>query len=120
MTEQIEIGGKRRPIRFGWPALLEYEKRTGGNALADFQQMAEGLQGASVTVMVNLVLCGLAAGYRSEKIPVDFDEYDVADWIGADFQNIFEQITALFVQSFEQGNGQAGPAKATTPAPQNG
>lgn len=118
MTEHIEIGGKQRPVRFGWPALLEYEKRTGGNALADFQQMAEGLQGASVTTMVNLVLCGLAAGYRSERIQVDFDEYDVADWIGADFQSIFEQITTLFVQSFEQGNGQAGPAKKPKPAPQ--
>jgi hypothetical protein len=37
--QEIEIGGKLRPIRFSYAALYEYEQNTGRNAIADFSGM---------------------------------------------------------------------------------
>jgi hypothetical protein len=118
MTSYIEIGGKQRPVRFGFAGLLEYEKRTGRNAVLDFQTLSEGLQSASVTMMVDLVLCGLLAGHRTERVSIEFDEYDVADWITDDIGAV-ERIMTAFVESFPQGgNAKAGPAKKAAAVPQ--
>ena len=119
MTHFLEIGGSTRPVRFGFSGLYEYERRTGRNAVADFQSLSVGGGSVSVTLMVDLVLCGLQAGYRSEHRNIDFSEYDVADWLGDDI-GIIERVMACFVESFPQGEGtgKAAPAKrGRTPAP---
>lgn len=118
MTHFIEIGGRSRPVRFGFSGLYEYEKRTGRNAVTDFQSLSDGGNSVSVTLMVDLVLCGLHAGYRSEKQNVDFTEYDVADWLGED-SSLIERVMACFVESFPQGegNGKAGPPAKAAAAP---
>lgn len=123
MTEQIEIGGKLRPVRFGWAGLLEYEQQTGRKALADFAEFGKALAdftefgnagGVSVTVMTDLVFYGLLCGHRTEKVAVEFDKYDVADWIGEQ-PEILERIMSTFTKSFpdEEGNAKAGKPKAT-------
>lgn len=110
MTEQIEIGGAKRPVRFGWAGLYEYEQQTGRKPLADFAEMASG--GVSIVVMVDLVFYGLCAGYRHEQKNTDFTKYDVADWIG-ESPEVLTKVMSVFSKAFPtEGNAKAGkPAK---------
>lgn len=118
MTHYIELGGKKRPVRFGMAGLYEYEQRTGRKALADFSQMAgQGIENVSISIIVDLAFSGLCAGYRSESRPVDFTPYDVADWVGLDMGTI-ESLMTAFSESFPQtqegkANGAPKAAKAT-------
>lgn len=117
MTNIIEIGGKKRPVRFGWSGLLEYEQQTGRKALADFASFQNGIENVSIEVMVDLVYYGLTAGHRKAGANVDFDKFDVADWIGED-QGILATVMEAFTASFEQGgkgNAPKGKPKAATP-----
>lgn len=110
MIQYVEIGGAKRPIRFGFAGLYEYEVETGRKAIADFAQMQGGLENTSVVVLVDFVAAGVVAGYKAAGIPIDFEKYDVADWITQD-QSILEKIMTVFAESFEQaGNGQTGKA----------
>ena len=108
-TTFIELGGVKRPVRFGFEGLLAYEQKTGRKALADFAQLSEA-DTVSVTLMVDLVWCGLHAGYRKEGIPQDFDEYDIAAWLG-ESPDAFEQVAKVFAESFPKAE------KKTTPRP---
>lgn len=117
MTNLIEIGGEKRPVRFGWAGLLEYEQQTGRKSLADFASFQDGIENVSIQVMVDLVYYGLAAGHRKAGVNVDFDKYDVADWIGED-QSILVTVMEVFTKSFErggEGNAKKGKPKAATP-----
>lgn len=116
MTQYIEIGGQKRPVRFGWAGLLEYEQQTGRKALADFNSLSGGLENVSITVIVDLVYYGLTSGHRKAGVNVDFEKDDVAEWIGQD-RGIMEQVMEHFVKAFEgkEGNAEAGKPKAATP-----
>jgi len=115
MTEQIEIGGQLRPVRFGWAGLLEYEQQTGRKALADFAEFGT-IGGISVTVMTDLVYYGLVCGHRSAKQEIEFSKHDVADWIGEQ-PEILERVMATFTKSFPEpeaeGNARAGKPRVT-------
>lgn len=114
----IEIGDQKRPVRFGWAGLLEYEQQTGRKALADFASFQQGIENVSIEVMVDLVYYGLTAGHRKAGVNVDFDKYDVADWIGED-QGILTEVMEAFTNSFErggEGNAKKGKPKAATPS----
>lgn len=118
MTHYIEIGGEKRPVRFGWAGLLEYEQQTGRKALADFATLSGGIENVSITVMVDLVYYGLTSGHRKAGVNVDFDKDDVAEWLGED-QSILERVMEAFASAFEQGkggNGKKGKPKTATPS----
>lgn len=117
MTDFIEIGGEKRPVRFGWAGLLEYEQQTGRKALADFAQFQNGIENVSIVIMVDLVYYGLTSGHRKAGVNVTFDKDDVAEWIGED-QGLLTQVMESFASSFERGNeGNVlkGKRKAATP-----
>lgn len=110
-TTYIDIGGQERPLRYGFAALRLYEERTGRNSLSDFASLHSGQ--ASVTLMTDLLYCGLANGARSEGLKVDFDEFTVADWVGADM-SVVEKAMKVFSDSFpteKDGGDAAGAAK---------
>lgn len=117
MTNYIEIGGEKRPVRFGFAGLYEYEMQTGRKALADFAKLSDGIENVSITLLVDLIYYGLTCGYRKEKKNVDFDKRDVADWIGQD-QGVLEVAMQAFADSFPKGNGMAETAKAI-PSPKS-
>ena len=117
MTEQIEIGGHKRPVRFGWAGLLEYEQQTGRKALADFASLSGGIENVSITVLVDFVYYGLTSGHKKAGVNVDFEKDDVADWIGQD-QSVMEKVMEAFTKAFEQGkegNAEKGKPEAATP-----
>lgn len=95
--QEIEIGGKLRPIRFSYAALYEYEKNTGRNAIADFASI-QG-EAISVTVATDLIFAGLSLGAKSKGKTVDFTVYDVADWSFND-QTMITKAMAIFSDSF--------------------
>ena len=115
MTQHIQIGGKLRPVRFGFAGLLEYEKQTGRKALADFAELSKGIEQVSISLMVDMVYSGLLSGCRAEKINVDFDEWDVAEWI-TENQEAVQKVMEAFADSFQKA-GNAGPGKATKTKP---
>lgn len=108
----IQLGGEERPILFGFAALYAYEQRTGRKALEDFAGLAA--QGANVTesfsikFLVDLVLSGLIAGCRKLRQPEDFNEIDVADWLGED-QSLIQQVLKIFTDSFPTSKNAVGP-----------
>ncbi len=101
----IHIGGKDRPLLFGFGGLYAYEQRTGRKALDDFAKQAAAGENApdnfSIVFLVDVIYCGLLAGCRAAKQPEDFTEYDVAEWIGTDTA-LIEKVLQIFVQSFPQ------------------
>lgn len=146
MTHYIELGGKTRPVRFGMAGLYEYEQRTGRKALADFGAYLKAVDAArekalqelgvesitkeqensiageclSFVFAVDLAFSGLSAGCRSEKLPLDFDAYDVADWMMADSESIGDVMQA-FSESFPQNEGKTnGAPKAAKATPSRG
>lgn len=96
MVTFIKMGGKERPVLYGMSALLAYEKNTGRNALDDFLEL-DGDK-VSVTLMANLLYYGVWNGYRAERLTVDFDEYDVADW--AVEPGVFQRAMEIFKDAF--------------------
>lgn len=120
MTNFIQIGGRERPVRFGMAGLYEYEQRTGRKALTDFKALAGGLESVSITLVVDLIFCGLACGARTESQNMDFTTYDVADWLAGD-NDTLQKVMDLFAESFPQDggkktlNGSKAAKKAATP-----
>lgn len=96
-TTYLQLGGENRPVRYGFEALLAYEQSTGRNSVQDFASLQGGT--VSVTLMVDLLYCGLVAGYRAENRTIDFDQFVVAGWLGSNV-HVFEQAMAVFSSSF--------------------
>lgn len=78
----INIGGQERPIKFGTNATAKFCELENldltGYGLALFQLSKGTLSG---TTLRSLVYAGLYAACKSEKLDVDFDVYDVGDWL---------------------------------------
>jgi putative N-acetylmannosamine-6-phosphate epimerase len=111
--QNIEIGGKLRPVRFSYAALYEYERNTGRNAIADFSKLQESQ--VSVTIAADLIFAGLTLGSRTNGYEPDFTVYDVADWAFSD-PNAITKAMEIFSESFpktgtapEDGEGEKKP-----------
>jgi len=75
---QIEIGGKKRPFKMGMNAsyLICEELKI------PLEKLGDALSNANIGKNVTVVLwAGLYAGCKTDKIPVDFDRWDVGDWV---------------------------------------
>lgn len=110
VTTFMELGGVKRPVRFAYEGLFAYEQATGRNALSDFA--AFETSAPSVTFLVNIAYSGLYAGYRKEKIPIDFVAEDVAEWIGDD-PEVMNKIMELFAASFPTAEKKKTPRQTT-------
>lgn len=132
MTNYIKIGGKERPIGFGFHVGLEYEIQTGKNynalvygILGQAEQtrdryLAGDLAGAanamSLLPMTTVVYYGLRFGCHQESVEVDFELSDVANWVFSD-QHVMEQCLTLLFESLPRPSGEqinAAAKKKTT------
>ncbi len=90
----IDIGGKKRPFRFGWNAIDIFCQ---GKGITIEQYGTQGIAATPGDVR-SMVYAGLVGGCLSNKQEVDFTPYDVGDWldeIGAEgIENIMKLISA--------------------------
>lgn len=95
MTE-IELGGKKRKILFGFEALYDYEMMTGRAALSDFFKIQAGEM--KISVIADLTVAGL------KNADPGFSETprQVAIWLFSQEEAIKEVMDA-FQKSFPEG-----------------
>lgn len=112
MVNWIEIGGKERPVAFGYAVAYAYETQTGGNyneliytVAGEMEQAGRAinnndLNGVATAVHVkpltDLVFFGLKYAHRKEGVAIDFEAEDVAEWLFSDQAAITACVTALF------------------------
>ena len=83
-TNIVTLGGQERPLKFGTNATFLFcQKR--GIKLSEFSTIfapdklaANEIDGSEIR---DLIWAGLVAGAKSQKLEVDFDEWDVGDWL---------------------------------------
>lgn len=124
-TERVNIGGKSRPIHFSNRVAYEFERITGRPYLAAVDALIRDLQALAirsqkeevedvakdlhVAGLVDMVFAGLSYGHRVERLPVDFDVYDVSEWL-LDDPDAISACVSLLIESLpmakaEETNG---------------
>ena len=114
MTQHIELGGKERPICFTQALGYEYERTMNRSYLRDLEALfsqiaqvgqsigtdsiAEAAANMSVVTLIDMVYCAMRLGYRRERKDIDFDQYDVADWVLPN-QAAITQLTVWLVEA---------------------
>ena len=79
-TTEISIGGKIRPIKFGTNQSAKYcEIRS--LSLAQMQKELSNIENSDGGNIRDLIYSALWAGCKTDKIEIDFDRYDLGDWI---------------------------------------
>lgn len=106
MVHYIKFGDKERPVLFGMAALYDYERRTGKKALSEFSSIGAGE--VAIATIVDLAYSGLIVGHRKERRDVDFDQYDVAEWLTP---KAMEEVMQLFADSFPSETSEADAKK---------
>ena len=110
MTQYYHLGGKPRPVRFGYGAILNYEKATGKSILELANNLGTG--NIQFTEIIELIYAGYVNGCRAEKTQLEHTKEDVCDWLDEMPQSTLEQITLQFANSFA-----GGKAKTDNEAP---
>ena len=79
---EIEIGGQKRPLKFGTNASAILGQELGLSYEALQQRFGgDGLKDVSLMDMRAFIWAALVAGHQSKRIEVDFDITDVGDWL---------------------------------------
>lgn len=91
MSDTLNIGGKDRPIKFGWSALKQFEKLTGKglSALSDVSAL-------SLDDIEKLIYAGLITGAKAEGVEVDFKIDDLETWLDAEGFDVFNRAMGIF------------------------
>lgn len=96
-----ELGGQQRTLRFGINALnmMTSELDIKDNDVCKLFSL--GMQ-----ALPTFIYCGLYADYRSRKAEVDFDKWDIGDWldeIGMEgMEKLFTDIGKVFSDSMPE------------------
>ena len=100
----VKIGKKDLPIKFGFGALAKFSKIT-NTSLQDLDKI-----GVEMTLdgALNLIYCGIEAGYKSAKQDIDITIDELADLMDGDF----EAISRCMVVFAEQMGGSEKKQKA--------
>jgi len=101
MTKNVEIGGKQRPVKFGFAALMEFTEAN-GYTMADLDTLGESMK---LKDALFLVWCGLKHGARVEKQAFEETIEEVADWLD-DQPEAMENVLNVFAQSFSPSEGE--------------
>ena len=87
----IQLGGKLRPVFFGFFAFKVFEDETG----IPFSKMGESLQNMTVETLTAFIYAGLMSGYKRDKLQVDFVRDDIYDWLDEYDQGIDHLVTVF-------------------------
>ncbi len=103
MVKTIEIGGAKRPVKYGWNAICEFTDLT-GIGLEDLSEDKD----FSLSQIRALVYVGLKEGARAKKEEFEMSIEDVGDWIGEDIDIIVE-FTAVFTSQMPKAKKKVAP-----------
>lgn len=128
MVHFVNIGGQERPVCFSYSVAYEYELQTGKFYEPDVQALAvqvitagaslgtddvaTAARSISIIKFTDIMHAALVVGCRKEKKPVDFDKYDVADWLGQNPDAVGRLTELLLTANFN-----LKPDAATDEAP---
>lgn len=109
-AKEFELGGRKRLIKFGANQTEVFCDLKGMN-VGDFLRWCEMLDKLEVEVAFarDLTYSGLVAGCRTNKEEVDFDHYEVGDWLDEAGNETGREIMELFREAF--GPNSARPQK---------
>ena len=74
----FDLGGKTRPVRYGFRAQREAAEALGTEHLSDFETINERI---GLRELPQFLFYGLQDGARKEKMPFDATVEDVEDWL---------------------------------------
>lgn len=130
MVQWVKIGGRERPISFGYEVGYAYEMATGGNYNELIMQIAAEITAAGqamsdndlnrvavamrVRPLTDVVYHGLKYAHRREQIEIDFEPEDVAGWLFRDQAAIQACVSALFESLPRPGESDDESAKKKT------
>jgi hypothetical protein len=107
-TTYIEIGGKKRPLRFGINQCAKFSELR-GIELGQVGQVMANL--ADFFTFRDVVYSGLWAGARFEKMDVDFDNETIGFWMEEiDLQKLTVEVSKA-IQGEASPNGKAQEKK---------
>jgi hypothetical protein len=95
---QLELGGKKRGIKFGNYALMEYSKLN-GTGVAEFNETNP------IKLCADLVYCGLKNNCFIKKEVEDFTQDDVLAWVDDMPMSKITEIIEIFEQSVRVSQG---------------
>ena len=130
MVHFIELGGIERPVSFSQALAYEYELTTGNSYLRDLRQLfieiaevaagmntedvATAASQMSVVKFVDLMHCALRLGARYERRAVDFDAYQVAEWLLGDSKAVSKLVGWLAEANFDPKSDDGEASKKKT------
>jgi len=86
--KQIEFGGEKRPVKYGWNALAIFGELT-GTGLNDLSKFETEMTFKEVLA---LIYAGLKEGARAEKKDFDLTMDDIGDFLDKETEKIQEFI----------------------------
>jgi len=101
--KSIKLGGKLRPIHFGWYSFKIFEQETG----IPFTKLRAALQEANVEILVVFVYSAICGGYNKLSKEVDFEKNDIYNWMddySGDINELFELLIASLPANLAQIN----------------
>jgi hypothetical protein len=104
--EYIEIGGEKRPVKYGWNALATFGKLSKNGA--DFSIFDKGIPFEDVLI---LIYAGLKEGARKEGKEFGARVEDVGDWLDEDTDKI-EEFMKVFTDQMPRSKKVQAPEGA--------
>jgi hypothetical protein len=95
---QLELGGKKRGIKFGNYALMEYSK-INGTGVVEFNEENP------IKLCSDLIYCGLKNNSYIKKEIMDFTMDDVLVWVDDMPMSQVTDVISLFEQSVKTSQG---------------
>jgi hypothetical protein len=107
--ERINIGGKERPIEFGWNGMRIF-CREAKIPLAKIDRLGDDMTPDDVTI---LLYAGLRHGAEREKEKVEFTVDDVGEWINDDM-TVIAKAMQIFQEQMPKLKNPEAPGKGAT------
>ena len=97
MTHYITLGGKERPIKFGWKANKLISKKL-KLKLTDFNKLMDSFDNIEI-----MTYYGLICGAEKTGQPVDFKLKDMTDWFDEESgMGVLHKILEIYAESQEE------------------
>jgi hypothetical protein len=109
---QLELGGKKRGIKFGNYALIEYSKLTGGGVV-------EVNEVNPLKLCADLIYCGLKNNCYIKKEKEDFTHDDVILWVDDIPMTKVTEVIQVFEQSVKISQGIQNIQETMSPSTQS-